>query len=61
MARRNALRGDQWKRIEQLLPGRFGSVGATANDDRLFIGRLYKYMELAFRGGTCLRVNEISV
>ena len=35
--RRYALRDDQWKRIEHLLPGRPGSVGVTAADNRLFV------------------------
>ena len=35
--RRYGLRDDQWKRIETLLPGRDGSVGVTAADNRLFI------------------------
>ena len=32
--RRYALRDDQWSQIEHLLPGRPGSVGATAADNR---------------------------
>jgi len=44
MSRRYALRDDQWKRIEHLLPGREGSVGTTAKDNRLFIEAvLYRY------------------
>ena len=44
MMRRYALRDDQWKRIEALLPGREGHVGATAGDNRLFIEAvLYRY------------------
>ena len=35
--RRYALRDDQWDRIEHLLPGRPGSVGVTAADNRLFV------------------------
>lgn len=35
--RRYALRDDQWERIQTLLPGREGSVGVTAKDNRLFI------------------------
>ena len=35
--RRYALRDDQWSRIEHLLPGRHGSVGVTAADNRLFV------------------------
>lgn len=31
------LRDDQWKKIEGFLPGRKGTVGVTAADNRLFI------------------------
>jgi transposase len=42
--RRYALRDDQWERIEDLLPGREGHVGATAKDNRLFVEAvLYRY------------------
>ena len=42
--RRHALRDDQWERIKDLLPGREGTVGATAKDNRLFIeALLYRY------------------
>lgn len=44
MSRRYALRDDQWKRIEPLLPGRKGHVGVTARDNRLFVEAvLYRY------------------
>jgi transposase len=44
MARRYALRDDQWARIEGLLPGREGHVGGTAKDNRLFVEAvLYRY------------------
>jgi len=36
MARR-LLRNDQWRRIEQLLPGKVTDRGRTAADNRLFI------------------------
>ena len=35
--RRFSLRDDQWDRIKDMLPGREGSVGVTAADNRLFI------------------------
>ena len=35
--RRFGLRDDQWERIKNLLPGREGSVGVTAADNRLFV------------------------
>jgi transposase len=44
MSRRYALRDDQWDRIKDMLPGREGSVGVTAKDDRLFVEAvLYRY------------------
>src|SRR3954451_24137327 len=42
--RRYALRDDQWDRIKDLLPGRPGSVGVTAADNRLFVDAvLHRY------------------
>jgi hypothetical protein len=42
--RRYSLRDDQWDRIKDLPPGRDGSVGVTAADNRLFIEAvLYHY------------------
>ena len=42
--RRFGLRDDQWERIKDLLPGRAGSVGVTAADNRLFVEAvLYRY------------------
>jgi transposase len=42
--RRCGLRDDQWERIKDLLPGREGSVGVTAVDNRLFIDAvLYRF------------------
>src|SRR5277367_2193709 len=44
MMRRFGLRDDQWERIKHLLPGREGSVGVTAADNRLFVDAvLYRY------------------
>ena len=44
MQRRYALREDQWERIREVLPGRTGSVGVTAKDNRLFVEAvLYRY------------------
>ena len=44
MNKRYALRDDQWKRIENLLPGREGTVGVTARNNRLFVEAvLYRY------------------
>ena len=37
MMRRFRLRDDQWERIKDLLPGREGSVGVSAADNRLFV------------------------
>jgi transposase len=42
--RRYALRDDQWDRMKDQLPGREGSVGVTAADNRLFVEAvLYRY------------------
>ncbi len=42
--RRYGLRDDQWERIKDLLPGRDGHVGVTADDNRLFVEAvLYRY------------------
>src|SRR3978361_759481 len=42
--RRYGLRDDQWERIRDLLPGRAGTVGVTARDNRLFVEAvLYRY------------------
>jgi transposase len=35
--RRYGLRDDQWDRIKDMLPGRPGTVGVTASDNRLFV------------------------
>src|ERR1700730_1889349 len=44
MMRRFGLRDDQGERIKDLLPGREGSVGVTAADNRLFVEAvLYRY------------------
>ncbi len=44
MTRRYALRDDQWSKIKDLLPGREGTVGVTAKDNRLFVEAvLYRY------------------
>jgi transposase len=44
MTRRDALRDDQWERIQNLLPGREGYVGGPAKDNRLFVEAvLYRY------------------
>lgn len=42
--RRYGLRDDQWDRIKDLLPGRDGTVGRPAADNRLFVEAvLYRY------------------
>lgn len=44
MTRQYGLRDDQWARIKELLPGREGSVGVTAKDNRLFVEAvIYRY------------------
>ena len=37
MTPRHAPRNDQWDRIKEFLPGRAGTVGLTAKDNRLFV------------------------
>ena len=50
---RFGLRDDQWERIKHLLPGREGSVGVTAADNRLFVEAvLYRY-RTGCRGAIC--------
>src|SRR4029450_12698276 len=42
--RRHGVRDDQWERIQDLLPGRVGHVGRTAQDNRLFVEAvLYRF------------------
>ena len=44
MNKRYALRDDQWDRIKDHLPGRAGTVGVTARNNRLFVEAvLYRY------------------
>ena len=37
MSKRYALRDNQWEQIKDLFPGRTGTVGVTASDNRLFV------------------------
>jgi transposase len=42
--KRYGLRDDQWERIAAFLPGRAGTVGRPATDNRLFVEAvLYRY------------------
>jgi transposase len=42
--RRYALTDQQWEKMKDFLPGRAGTVGPTATDNRLFVeGVLYRY------------------
>lgn len=42
--KRYGLRDDQWERIKDLLPGRAGTEGRPAKDNRLFVEAvLYRY------------------
>ena len=44
MTRRYALRDDQWNRMKDQLPGQEGTVGVTAEDNRLLVEAvLYRY------------------
>ncbi len=62
--RRYGLRDDQWERIKDLLPGRPGTVGVTARDNRLFVEAvLYRFRagiawrDLPERFGNPIRVH----
>lgn len=60
MSRRYGLRDEQWAKIEDMLPGRKGSVGVTARDNRLFIEAvLYRDFVVGFRGETSRSDMEI--
>ena len=37
MVRRYGLRDDQWKKMQDLLPGRADTIGVTARDNRPFV------------------------
>jgi transposase len=37
MAKRYELTGEQWERIEELLPGKSGDPGRSGRDNRLFV------------------------
>ena len=51
--RRFELRDDQWEQIKNMLPGREGSVGVNAADNRLFVETvLYRY-RLECHGAIC--------
>jgi transposase len=52
MRRRYVLRDQQWEQIESLLPGREGSVGVMAQDNRLFVEALLYAVGQGFRGVT---------
>ena len=63
--RRYGLRDDQWDQIRDLLPGRPGTVGVTASDNRLFVEAvLYRYRagipwrDLPERFGDCKNVHR---
>ena len=44
MSRRYSLSDDQWEAISKLLPGRVGTSGTRARDNRLFVEAvLYRY------------------
>ena len=44
MTKRYALKDEQWEQIKDLLPGRMGTVGVTAKDNRLFVEAVwYRY------------------
>jgi hypothetical protein len=59
LTRRYALREDQWERIKDLLPGRKGTVGVTAKNNRLFVKPYCTVIEQASLGGTYL--NDLAI
>src|SRR5262245_21011501 len=48
---RYGLRDDQWERIKDLLPGKRGDAGATARDNRRFVGAGIPWRDLPERFG----------
>ena len=54
--RRFGLRDDQWERIKHLLPGRDGSVGVTAADNRLFVEAVLTAIVPGCHGAICRAV-----
>jgi hypothetical protein len=61
MTRRYALRDDQWERIKDLLPGRPGTIGVTAKDNRLLLKPSCIAIVQAFLGATCQSALETFV
>lgn len=53
MFRRCALRGAQWERIRDLLPGRANTVRVTAKNNRLFVETV------PYRYGTCIAWRDL--
>src|SRR5215471_11963234 len=52
---RYGLRDDQWQRIKDLMPGRIGHVGVTAQDNRRFVEAVvYRYQRRPGCGNGCL-------
>jgi hypothetical protein len=56
--RRYGLRDDQWDRIKDLLPGREGHVGGTAEDNRLFVEAFFTDFERGVPGVICRSVSD---
>ena len=53
---RFGLRNDQWERIKDVLPGREGHVGGTAEDNRLFVEAvLYRFINQSISRFTFMR------
>ena len=62
---RFGLRNDQWERIKNVLPGREGHVGGTAEDNRLFVEAvLYRFRTgpgVIYRSGSAPGKRSINV
>ena len=52
--KRYELSDSQWRKVEGFLPGRPGSVGVTAKDNRNFVTGVCGYCVVARTGNTCL-------
>jgi len=56
---RFGLRNDQWDRIKDILPGREGHVGGTAEDNRLFVEAILIALGRAVPGAIYRSVSAI--
>ena len=57
--RRHDISDRVWNLLEPLFPGRVGSWGGVAQDNRQFVMRFFGFCALALPGETCRRIMEI--